>query len=698
MSMQRKICWGAVAVTGLLFSSIGLEPAAGQGAAWQVQEVEASAPYRIFYQGDEIRFTARVQTGAELGQSVALVARQLRHRVPEHLPKDTAPEQNVVKSGWENIPGPAFEAGEATVKRDGQTLVLDCDVQIETLGAIRLLARHDGKEYKLADFLHVLPFNGVKPDEAVFTLNSVRRAEQADERFALYKRMGIQLVRAGGRTWEKDTMHLDWEFYDTLLAAMKKHDMRANFVIGGASMKMASYVQGEDEKWHTLIRYRGGSTPETTPSTEYLDVWAEQMGELARRFKGYARGYDFFNEPWELGSVSGTISGGAHIRRLIEWGAPAIKAADPGTKILAASSGPNALDSYLPYPKTTDAMDVMTMHTYSLQSMGAFLAPKYDLEVWDTESWEPMMERNLPMKVAHQIHQGYGAIKPMNQAESPAEARQASWAVVITAQRMLEGMKPAGYAMEGKVPVVLLYEGRGHAAAFIHGTSEYYGSKFYNPTPLRQIERNAANNGWGPWTIGHYVVPAEGLTVRDVYGNPLASEGDVYRIPLGQSGVYVTADNIDQLREAMQAGQLRGVKPFTIAIRDITERLQPGAEVRVKLTNVYPTPKKAAVSLDGHGVLDFGGRTVSKTLPAGQSATFSFPVVEVADHPGNAYRITARAENEGQTYSYGENINVAVIARGTVEIDGDLDDWKKLDAVPVRVSDQIGRASCRERV
>jgi len=691
MDLAEMLQWTMVLV---MAATVGWgAQAAEEGAPpdWKVTDVRASSPYRIFYEGEDIRLTVRVRTEANLGDEVSLRAHQLLHRVPDDLPKDARPARNALKSGWENSLGPVFAAGRATVTQDGEALILDCDVEIERLGAIRLAVARADREYPLADFLHVLPRNGVAPENAVFTLNSVRKAKDADARFALYKRLGIQLVRAGGRSWERDTMHLDWAHYDELLAAMKKHGMRAYFIIGGASIPITSHLPGREKDWQSLIRYRGGRSPETTPGTECLDVWAEQMGELAKRFRGYARGYEFFNEPWELGSVSGTISGGAHIRRLIEWGAPAIKAADPEAKILAACSGPNAQDSFLPYPKITDLMDVLTIHTYSLGSAGAFLAPRYELEIWDTESWEPMMERNLPMKVAHQVHQGYGGIKPMNQVKTPAEGGnpwQASWAIAVTAQRMLEGMRPAGHAIRGVTPVVLLYEGRGHAAAFVHGTAEYYGSKFYRPTPHRQIEQNADCSGWAPWMIGHYVVPAEGLTVRDVYGNRLESEGDVYRIPLGQSGRYVTADSIERLRRAMEAGVLEGVKPFTIAIRDITERLAPGAEVRVEVTNVYPVAQTARVSVDGHGVIGLEGAVQERSIEPGATASFRFPIAAVGVHKGNAFRVTATAESGGQACSYTENINVAMIARGTVVVDGDLDDWDAIGAVRVRIADQ----------
>ncbi len=703
MSSKRHIVssWivAAILLSTLVFYS---STAAGDDPDidWKVTEVKASSPYRIFYEGEDIRLTVRVETQLRPGEKVKLVARQLHRRVPEDQPKDVKAAALWKEGEWDNLPGPAFKAGTAKVRPDGEHLVVECDVDISRLGAIRLLAVHEGKEYKLADFLHVLQFNGVKPDDAIISLNGPRRAEHYDQRFGLYKRLGFQVLRAGASHYRRGTDELNMAYFKPLLAALRKHDMRVNFIVGqGASATMWPRLPGHDKLTkESIVRYNRGRKPESTPGTAYLDVWAEGVGKVASMFKGYARSYEFFNEPWETGSISATISGGAHIRRLIEWGAPAIKKADPSAKIAAACSNSNALDSFLPYPKTTDLMDVLSIHTYTPGSMGASLAPKYGLEIWDTESWEPMMERNLPIKIAHQVHEGYGSIKPMNGCAMPEEhgrgrigsPLQASWAVLVTAQRMLEGMKPAGYGMKGKAPIVLLYQGRGHAAAFIHNTFEYYGTKFFRPTRHRQLELNDDCTDWGPYLLGHFIVPEKGLTVRDVYGNTLSPKDGVYRIPLGQSGTYVTADDLKQLQTAMHSGKVEGMKPFTIAIRDITETLKAGARVRVEVTNVLPSARKATVSLNGHRVLTFDGDPQTKTIPPRGTATFAFPIAAVGEAKGNAYRLTAGVR-DGMTdkdYSYSETVNVAVIARGTIKVDGDLSDWDATHAVPVRLSNQ----------
>lgn len=700
MSLKRNIVSSWIAAV-VLFATLVFHSsaAAADDAAvnWNVTEVKTSTPYRIFYEGEDIHLTVRVETQLRLGKKVRLIARQFHRRMPEDQPKDVKAAALGKKGEWDNVPGPAFPAGKAAVQRDGNTLVLNCKVQIERLGAIRLLLEHDKQEHKLADFLHVLPLNGVKPDEAVISLSSSRRPEHFDERLGLYKRLGFQVIRDGASRYKRGTDELDMAHLEPLLTALRKHDMRVNFVVGQGSSAMRPRMPGHDRhSKESVVRYNRGRKPESTPGTAYLDVWAERVGEVAAMFKGYARSYEFFNEPWETGSISATISGGAHIRRLIAWGAPAIKKADPNAKIAAACSTQNALDSFLPYPKTTELMDVLSIHTYTPGSAGAYLAPKYGLEIWDTESWEPMMERNLPIKIAHQIHEGYGCIKPMKAFDMPENNPrrythspfQANAALVVTAQRMLEGMKPAGYGMKGRIPIVLLYRGRGHAAAFIHNTFEYYGTKFFRPTPQRQLELNDDCTDWGPYLLGHFIVPEKGLTVRDVYGNKLSPEDGVYRIPLGQSGTYVTANNLERLRTAMESGTVEDMKPFTIAVRDITERLAPESVVRVEVTNVYPVKKTATVSLDGHQVLQFADQAQTGTIPASGTATFSFPIKTIAKHQGNAFRVTARVQNENKNYSYTETINVAVIARGTITIDGDLSDWDKTHAVPVRLSNQ----------
>jgi len=640
-----------------------------------VTQVTPSSPHRIFYQGEPISFQIEL-TGADLPDNVSLVVRQIRNYYDSSIAKWD------VFNGVNRAMDVVAEGSAAASKQAGKT-VLKFTLNAPGLGAMRVLAKVGGQDIPLADYLHVLPPNDVSPDDSIFAVDMCN-----PKNFDQYGRAGVKVVRWETGIRYKNRESTDFDFSEEIarLEAMKKAGIKAFLIIG----------HDAGDKWirfpgtNRTLSYAGGNKPETQPPPRRMDEFARWCGEYAKLMKGNARGYEFFNEPWEGGSISGASGGGAQIRRLLAAGAPVIKKVDPAARIAAACSIMNAEDSYLPYPETMALMDVISTHTYyNWGDYGAAVARRLGKEVWDTESWCVMTDDHGPMKSAHQVHQGYKIIEPLGtemDITSPTNPWTSGSATYITGQRFLDAMKPAGVVMKGRVPTILLFEGRGRTVAFLHNISiarpgaETEG-EFPGNVPYRQQEPDIANPNYT--APGTFTIPAAGISVYDVFGNALPRDGNTFRVPVGRFGYYVVAPKLDALRTALESGKLEGISPFYIKILDFTERLAPGARLRVTLTNVYPADEKAAITVDGGDALQFETPTAELALAPGEQKIAEFTVKQAKLTPINKYRITVFAKGVNGQSSYTEDINQAVIVKGTPAVDGDLADWEALKPVPV---------------
>jgi len=254
-------------------------------------------------------------------------------------------------------------------------------------------------------------------------------------------------------------------------------------------------------------------------------------------------------------------------------------------------------------------------------------------------------------------------------------------------------MKPAGVAMKGKVPIILLFQGRGQAVAFLHeysmphpgGDIGGHDNGLPGNVPYSQIVKETLAAKYQPrGTFTILAVP--GVAVYDIFGNPLPKTRNTFGVPMERFGYYVTAPTLKTLKLALDASQLTGVPSLSVKIHDFTERLAPGAALRIAVTNVYPVEKTATVTVDGTAAgITFDAATQQVAISAGKEATVSFTVKTVDARPLNKYHIAVTATDGVETTRYAEDINQAIMVKGTPVIDGDLADWDAFKPVPVIV-------------
>lgn len=648
-----------------------------------------AAPFGIFYAGDPLSFTVTIKDPGNLPSKIPLVVRQLR----AYNYAAIADQVQTAAYAGRTVCFPCEKVGEgeADVAIAGNTAKLTFTLDTKRLGALRVFAVIDGNEVKLTDFLHVLPPNDVPASQSVFAVSPQTYFNQpeVDRTFARLARAGIKVVRWETGERYKQGSDTDFDFSLDLKGRdlLVKNKMSAFVIIGhDDNNHLPKWPNGQ------VLTY-GGGAPETQPTPDRLPEFARWCGQYATVMKGPIRGYEFFNEPWEDGSISGAIGGGANVRRLILAGAPKIHKADPTAKCVAACSIMNAEDSYLPYVDVMAQLDGITVHTYfNFMDYSEAICSRIGKEVWDTESWWSAYDDSAPDLLAHQVHRGYKMIEPcgggMDITNEDGEHCTCGSATFITAQRFLDGMHGAGVAMKGHCPVILLYEGRGHALAFLQSVAiadggPQFGSNTGNIPYDRLEEIPVKEKDYKP--IGQYkIATPSGVHAYDVFGNEIPASNGSLTIPVGRFGYYVEAPNLAVLKSTMEAGVLTGVKPFDLAIHDFTQRLAPGAKLRVDVTNVYAETEHADVTVDGGDWMSFESPTVSLDLKAGEQATAVFVVKAAKLNAVNHYPIAVTAQGHHGITTLTETINQAVVVRGTPKaIDGDLSEWDAFNPVPV---------------
>lgn len=113
--------------------------------------------------------------------------------------------------------------------------------------------------------------------------------------------------------------------------------------------------------------WASGSTAINTPPRDNAD-FARFVGEMVERYKGRVAGWEIWNEPNHPRFWSPSPDAGQYAR-LLKAAAPAVRANDPGAKVLFAGLAHNDYpyleQAYAAVPDLGDYFDVMATHPYT---------------------------------------------------------------------------------------------------------------------------------------------------------------------------------------------------------------------------------------------------------------------------------------------------------------------------------------------
>ena len=181
----------------------------------------------------------------------------------------------------------------------------------------------------------------------------------------------------------------------------------------------------------------------------------------------------------------------------------------------------------------------------------------------------------------------------------------------------------------------------------------------------------------------------------DFYGNPLPADGKALRVPLDNRGFFLRttgqAGSFARLTTALAQARIDGYQPVEITARDLLAPVGKKPTLRVTLTNIVNRPIAGKLSLSlGDLKLD-DAALASVSLAPHEVKELLVPVAGGAARADNTYPLAARfdAGADGAA-ELREDLHVNVIAKRTIRVDGNLDDWEGVLPQPVHAHGNQG--------
>jgi len=192
-----------------------------------------------------------------------------------------------------------------------------------------------------------------------------------------------------------------------------------------------------------------------------------------------------------------------------------------------------------------------------------------------------------------------------------------------------------------------------------------------------------------------------GFSLYDFYGNAVPTksasggtrrgEGGKIVIPLDGRGFFLRTDgapgSFAALVEAVRRSRIEGIEPLATVCHDMTAGIDRKPTMRLVLTNVLNRPVSGTLTVK-LGELKLDGASQKLDFAAHQTKEVLIKVIDGAAAPNNTYPLALAfdAGADGKAV-HEEDMHVNVIAKRTINVDGNLDDWKDIPAQAVS-SDQ----------
>lgn len=571
-----------------------------------------------------------------------------------------------------------------------------------------------------------------------FALDMPWPHEMSEAVMATFYKLGIKGCRLGigyvPTTWQRFQEQLSQ--FDEWLGWARKYDITVMFTIGegGAPMPLGRprpHLNDRDEMLDTKSDYAW--------LPEYDDDFQKWTQTIVERY-GYPRGMvnavELWNEPWEGLSISGWGADMPRYRELYTRMALGVEGARAraGVKVLigGACSSSNTRDKL--FCDGTDTflkwLDFVSIHYQPLAADPALVpqwrnrkSPYGPVQVWDTESWVANSEDRVAAVIASMRAQGqqrtagiyHGNVyTPIVLQDRPRRGITQVWApaaAVAACQKFIGQRAFREILFKNGLPWIFVFDGL-HSKD--DGTVVVVGDLrgVYDPDSilfrnvLGQSNRQEVNrlrtemeklppaDSEGRKRIreairramvlrdARLILPnphGEFLTF-DYYGNPLPAAGGQIVVPLDGRGVYLRtngrAGSFRRLLDALRRARIEGIEPVEIVLHDFLAPVDRQPALRLTVTNVLNRPVRGTLSVSVQGISLQRG-TLSLSLKPHETRRLSLRVQQASPNPMNLYPCSVRfdAGADGSAEHH-ETLRANLIARRTVAVDGNLQDWK----------------------
>lgn len=556
----------------------------------------------------------------------------------------------------------------------------------------------------------------IKPDEGrvqfpTYALDMTWDELMNEGIFVLFEKLGVKGARMGGAFNPKaDPEHeRSQALLDSYMQWAKRHDVTVMLTLGDGDSKIMQPLE-RPRPWLS----DEGKMLDTKDDRAWLPAYdgefQEWVQDISTRYgwpKGNLNAVELWNEPWEAVSISGWQADIQRYRDMFSRMAQGVEGAraQAGVRVLIGGtcSSSNARDKLFSDGSDTFLkwLDFVSIHYQALAADPSLVpewmnrqSPYGPVRVWDTESWIANSEDRVAGVIASMRAQGQSrtagiydgnvyesknvrignTVYPVVQAWSPAAA-------VAATQKFIGQRAFRQLLFQNGLPWVFVFDGLpgedGAAPRADDGTVVVVGdlAKIYEP------ERTLFRSVKVASDARMIISDASGvIRLFDFYGNPVPDEKNQVRVPLDGRGFFLRADgspgSFAKLLAALGNARVEGYDPVEIVAHDLTEPVDHHPELRLTLTNVLNRAITGRMKAEIAG-LKLRPAALAVQLGPNETREIRFEVESGHASASNTYPLTAEldAGSDGKA-EHREDLHVNLIARRTINVDGNLDDWK----------------------
>ena len=201
-----------------------------------------------------------------------------------------------------------------------------------------------------------------------------------------------------------------------------------------------------------------------------------------------------------------------------------------------------------------------------------------------------------------------------------------------------------------------------------------------NSAERKKIENEL--NTYYPITDGKMILKANpSFLLYDFYGNAIAPKNGIYEIPLNYQGYYMCVNGekgaFDKLVSAISKADIVGYEPVEIIAKDFTAPIASKPEMELQLTNILNRPVKGVLSVS-IGNLDLS-YPQNVSFKPNETKTIRAKVTNGTASVDNNYPLEVHFDAGKDGFAvHWENMHVNYIAKKTIKIDGNLNDWQNM--------------------
>jgi hypothetical protein len=553
--------------------------------------------------------------------------------------------------------------------------------------------------------------------------------EISTQTYKLFQRLGVKGCRHGVGYFPTTSPDFQerWDDLAHHLREMQEHNITVLITIGegGAPMPLGKprpWLQ-EDGTMKEIFQADYAWLPEYDAD---FQKWCHRLAAEFGWPKGPVNAVELWNEPWEAVSISGWAADIPRFREIYENMALGIESGrkEGGTQVLigGACSSTNTRDKL--FPDGTDKflkwLDFVSIHYQPLAADPA-LEPKWmtrkapygPVRVWDTESWIANSEDRIAGVIASMRSQGqsrtagiYGGNVYEMQWNHDMHDKQTSvvqtWspAVAVAAVQQFIGQREFRQILfTNGLPWIYVFDGikskddgtlvvLGDLGAvydrdrtLFRGVGSLKKSAFQAPKPggSDDDKKLAASPVLQDTTL---TLPDNNgeFVLFDFYGNPLPSVSGKITIPLNGLGYFLRTTgakgSFDKLLSAVRKARIDGYEPVAFTACDFTRRPAQSSIFKITLVNILNRPITGTLTLTLDGC-ELTSPSQRLELKPNETRELRVELRSAREREDNSYALSARFDAGADgACEHKETLHANVTVRKTINVDGQLDDWK----------------------